>query len=127
MRARLGWTDEVEQLHPLADEAAATAFPARPFDLAMSSRVMGMAAAALGRRDDAVRHYETALALVESWPNHFDDPQVRHRYGECLLASGDAGDRERARALLAAAVDGYRRLGMELLLPEAERLLRSLD
>ena len=35
-------------------------------------------------------------------------------------------DRERARELLAEAVDGYRRLGMELPRPEAERLLATL-
>ena len=39
--------------------------------------------------------------------------QTQHDYARMLLARGDAGDRERADALLAAEVAEYRELGME--------------
>ena len=51
--------------------------------------------------------------------------QTQHDYARMLLARGDAGDRERADALLAAAVAEYRELGMESYAAEASALARA--
>jgi hypothetical protein len=84
----------------------------RPFDWALTQRVAGMAAASAGMWEQAEAHFETALRQAVELPNRLDDPQVRHRYGEALLARGRAEDQARAQALLDEAREGYERLGM---------------
>ena len=76
------------------------------------SRYLGILASALGRFDDAVCHFEHALALnarmgARPWLAH-----TRHDYARMLLARGEAADRERAQDLLDQALVTYRALGM---------------
>ena len=123
--AMLGWSAEAEQLYPRI-AVLAGAMPLRVFDVASMQRIAGMTAATLERWDQAQAHFSTALEQVESMPNAFDDPIVRHRYAEMLVRRGGPADRGAARALVDAAIKGYSRLGMSLLLAQAEELYRSL-
>ena len=65
-----------------------------------------------GALDEAVRHFENALAMNERmgarpWLAH-----TQHDYARMLDARGDPGDRIRAQELLAEAIVTYRELGM---------------
>jgi DNA-binding SARP family transcriptional activator/tetratricopeptide (TPR) repeat protein len=77
------------------------------------SRYLGILAAALGRCDDAQRHFEDALAMNERmgarpWLAH-----TQNDYAQMLLARAGPGDHERAGGLLEKAIATYRELGME--------------
>jgi tetratricopeptide (TPR) repeat protein len=124
--AVFGWTDELAELYPLV-AVVAKRMPVRVFDHTTTERIAGMAAAALGRWDDADAHFSTALRQSESIPNRADDAAVRHRYADMLLRRGRPEDRDRALALLRDAVEGYERIGTPILLAEAQRLLASSE
>src|SRR5262249_59978082 len=51
--------------------------------------------------------------------------RTEQEYAAMLAARGDAGDRERARELAHAAVEGARELGMATILARAERVLTA--
>ena len=79
------------------------------------SRYLGALAATLERWDDAARHFEDALALnarmdARPWLAH-----TQEQYATMLLARHQAGDRDKAAALLDAALGTARELGMHAL------------
>jgi tetratricopeptide (TPR) repeat protein len=79
------------------------------------SRYLGALAATLGRWDDAARHFEDALAMnarmgARTWLAH-----TQEQYATMLLARRDSGDRDKAAALLEAALATTRELGMRAL------------
>jgi hypothetical protein len=72
-------------------------------------------AATLERWDDAERHYEAALGMnarmdARPWLAH-----TQEQYASMLLARHQSGDRDKAAALLAAALVTTRELGMRSL------------
>ncbi|MFL5909798.1 MAG: tetratricopeptide repeat protein, partial [Gaiellaceae bacterium] len=78
-----------------------------------TARVLGMLAAALGRFDEAERHFEHALEANERlgarpWVAH-----TKHQHARMLLRRAAAGDAERAHALLEGARRDYEELGMK--------------
>jgi eukaryotic-like serine/threonine-protein kinase len=86
------------------------------------SRYLGLLAALMSRFDDAARHFEEALAMNETtgarpWLAH-----TQHDFARTLQARNGAGDRERARELLALALATYRELGMETYAARAHAL-----
>jgi tetratricopeptide (TPR) repeat protein len=79
------------------------------------SRYLGVLAATLERWDDAARHFEDAIAMntrMEAWPwlSH-----TQEQYAAMLLARHRSGDRDKAGALLDAALVTARELGMRTL------------
>jgi DNA-binding SARP family transcriptional activator len=79
------------------------------------SRGLGILATAMSRWDDAVRHFEDALEMnaemgARPWLAH-----TRYDYGLMFRTRGEAGDRERARELLASAGALAQELGMSAL------------
>ncbi len=79
------------------------------------SRYLGALAATLERWDDAARHFEDALAMnarmdARVWLTH-----TQAQYAAMLLARADSGDRDKAAALLDAALATARELGMRTL------------
>jgi tetratricopeptide (TPR) repeat protein len=104
-----------------ADSAAARLYDAllpyahlysqAPIEVTFGSvaRALGVLAAALGRLDDAERHFEAAIQTerrmhAAPWLAH-----VQHDLAATLVAGGE---RERATALLGEAIAGYEALGM---------------
>ena len=76
------------------------------------SRTLGLLATALGRFEDAERHFERATMMNERmgarpWVAH-----TQHEHARMLLLRDAEGDRERAAELLARAQATYRELGM---------------
>jgi len=86
-----------------------------PYMIAMTgsaSRQLGMMAAVMGRYDHAERHFEDALAFDQKMNAR---PWVAHdqyNYAKMLLARAAPGDRDRALALLQAALATAEELGM---------------
>jgi DNA-binding CsgD family transcriptional regulator len=87
------------------------------------SRYLGMLAATMKRWEEAARHFEDALAMntrmgARPWLAH-----TQHEYANMLLARNQSGDREKATALLNAALVTARELGMRAL--EARLAIRE--
>ncbi len=79
------------------------------------SRYLGALATTLERWDDAARHFEDALAMnarmdARPWLAH-----TQEQYATMLLARHQSGDRDKAAALLEAALATTRELGMRAL------------
>ncbi|MDX6521554.1 MAG: hypothetical protein QOF08_2159 [Gaiellales bacterium] len=86
-----------------------------------ADRYLGMLAATLGEHDQAVEHFERAMAhngrmQAETWLAH-----TRYEYGRFLLARG-RGDRDQAEALLSEAASLAARIGMATLLGRIQAL-----
>ncbi len=89
-----------------------------------AARVLGLLATALGRFDDAGRHFEAALernARIHSplWVGH-----TQCDYASMLLRRDAPGDSERARALLEQALATASELGLHAVARKAEPLIR---
>ena len=87
------------------------------------SRYLGALATTLERWDDAIRHFEAALATnarMEAWTWL---AHTQFQYADMLLVRGRSIDRERAFALLDSAVATTRLLGMRALEEKASALL----
>ncbi len=84
-----------------------------------ASRQLGMMAAVMERYDAAERHFEDALAFDQKMGAR---PWVAHdqyNYAKMLLARAAPGDRDRALALLQAALDTAEELGMKKIIERA--------
>jgi class 3 adenylate cyclase/tetratricopeptide (TPR) repeat protein len=75
-------------------------------------RAAGIAAAAGQQWTEAQEHFETALRQAAELPYRLEEAHTRRWYGWMLLDRGATGDRERAGALIEAAMADYSRMGM---------------
>ena len=82
-----------------------------------------MAAAAAGRWDRAEEHYRAATAWADSVHNRIEQAEVRRYHARMLLERDGPEDRDRARELLAEAIEWYREIGMPKHVEMAERML----
>ena len=108
-----GLRDEAAALYPLVAERT-DELPISLFDLVLTQRIAGMAAAAAERWDEAESHFEAALRQAEDFPNRLDEPQVKHWFGKMLLDRGQPQDEGRGREMLSSAIEGYTTLSMPL-------------
>jgi tetratricopeptide (TPR) repeat protein len=122
--AILGLNEQAAALYPLLAESVDDVPIAGVFDVALSHRIAGMAAAAARRWDDAATHFETAVRQCDALPNLMDRPSVLHWYGHMLVERG-AGDSNGARRMLTEALDSYRAYGMPVHAAMVETLLRN--
>jgi len=76
------------------------------------SRYLGALAATLERWDDAARHFEDALAMNARMDARVWLAHTQEQYATMLLTRHQSGDREKAAALLEAALATTRELGM---------------
>ena len=86
------------------------------------ARPLGVLATALGRLDDAERHFDVAIDVERAmgarpWLAH-----AQHDLAAMLLARGEHGDDERARVLLDEAIATYAELGMDSWAARAQAL-----
>jgi len=87
------------------------------------ARLAGIAAASGRQWDVAVERFETALRQAHEIPFIIEQPEVRRWYADMLIERGAPGDVEKARHLLAEAIEMYRMIGMPRHIGLAERLL----
>jgi len=99
------------------------------YEEAATYRVFGLAAAALGRYDEAKKHFDQGFAM-------YDDIETPFEWGKLWLAYGDwlcgphAGHYEHlgnAREAYVAAVDHFEHMGAEFRLGEARQRLAALE
>jgi tetratricopeptide (TPR) repeat protein len=92
------------------------------------ARVLGLLAGTLGRWDDAIRHFDRALAVHRSLGAPPLVLRTQQEYAAMLLAAADAGldAAGRARALLDEAGAGARALGMGGVAARVEALRSGL-
>ena len=90
-----------------------------------TSRPLGRLAATLGRHEEAVRHFEDAVARHAEMGARPLLARTRYEYAEVLLARGDPCERARALELLDRALDAARELGMAGLAERAEGLRQA--
>lgn len=91
-----------------------------------ASRGLGLLAAASSRWEEAVRHFEDALATNAALGAHPWVARTRHDYAQALLARGGSGGREQARHLLSAAFQTASELGMTALSAKVATLLAQI-
>ena len=84
------------------------------------ARQLGLLAGVLGRRAEAVAHFEAALEANGAAGSPVLVAHTRRDYGMALLRLGEPADQERAAALLAEAAAAYRELGMTVQAERAE-------
>jgi DNA-binding SARP family transcriptional activator len=90
------------------------------------SRSLGVLATVLGRFADASEHFDEALRTNTRMVTPPGVAHAEHDYARMLIARGDQGDADKARELTGRALMGYRSLGMESSVAQAQELERSL-
>jgi tetratricopeptide (TPR) repeat protein len=91
--------------------------------LGSASRSLGTLAATMGRWDEAVRHFEDALAMNVQMAARPYVAHTQREYATMLLKRDQPGDRGRAHTLLAQAIAAYETLGMSSYRERAAALL----
>jgi DNA-binding NarL/FixJ family response regulator len=113
-----------EQLQPYAGyNVRSGGYPVSLACFGSASRLLGMLAALLGRRQASMRHFEDAIVMntrMEAWPWV---AHAQHAYAAMLLSHHAHSDLPRARALLEQAIAHYDRLGLDHFAAEARQLL----
>ena len=81
---------------------------------------LGFAAVAAARHEEAMRHFELALARNAQIGCAYLTPRICYEYARVLLSRSEPGDREKATGLIDRGVAIARQIGMRV---EAERLV----
>src|SRR5437588_2848281 len=92
-----------------------------------AAQSLGELAAALGRYEDAERHFEKALEMNVGLEAPPLVAETRMRYAAMLADRDGAGDRERASELIADALDVAQELGMDVLVERCFELKLRLQ
>jgi tetratricopeptide (TPR) repeat protein len=121
----LGERERAGSLYPLAQELIATG-TLYLFNYRLVEATAGIAAASGQLWQEAERHFEAALRLTNELPAKIEQPEVRRFYSRMLLERDGPGDRDKAKRLLAEAIDAYKAIGMPKHIEMAEELLGSL-
>lgn len=80
--------------------------------LGSNHALVGFAAKAAGRLDDAIAHFERAHELNAKVGAHYLTPRVHYEQARALLARGGEGDSEAARKAVDAGLASARTMGM---------------
>ena len=119
----IGDTEAANQLYgllaPYADRC--TMFMAGAGCLGSNHAFLGFAAAAATRRQDAVHHFELALARNAEIDYVYMAPRVCYEYARTLLNGSETADRQTAMGVIDQGIALARRIGMRA---EADRLER---
>lgn len=93
-------------------EERCTLFLAGAGCLGSNHAFRGFAAAAAGRHEDAVRHFELALARNAEIGCDYQTPRICYEYARTLLGRSEPGDRDKAMDLINQGVALARQIGM---------------
>jgi tetratricopeptide (TPR) repeat protein len=121
--AVLGESELLAKLYPRIREAARTEWVLVFAGFQQFKKAAGLAAAAIGKYDEAETFFRDALEEAERLPIKLEQPEVRRWYAKMLMDRNGPGDHVKARELLEEAIDGYRTLGMPRHLEMAKELL----
>jgi tetratricopeptide (TPR) repeat protein len=110
--------------HPYADHVCLVGIGNGFFGAA--TLFLGMLAATMQRRDDAIEHFETAIETHTRIGARPYLARSQHEYARMLVERNASGDKDKAKTLLAEATAIYRELGMPTFLDNAEELLKEI-
>ena len=119
--------DELEQaaeLYPLARQAAETSVICLEVISRFPQTIAGLAAAAGKQWDKAEDHFQTAMKQAREFPHRLEQTEIQRFYGQMLIERNAKGDREKARAMLSEAIEGYLQIGMPRHVSIAQELLK---
>jgi tetratricopeptide (TPR) repeat protein len=108
----LGEQQQAAQLYPLARQLVDTGAVFYWWIPRAVQTIAGVAAGAARNWDAAEEHFQIALRQAESFPHRLEIAEINRFHAAMLLDRNASQDRERARGLLNAALDGYTRIGM---------------
>ena len=91
-----------------------------------TSYYLGRVANAMGKSDEAERHFGYALTVHAQMPSPLLLAHTQRQYAAMLLGRGAPGDRERACELAGQALNTAERLGLPYLVERARTLLGQL-
>ena len=108
---------EIERVYEklLSLAGTATLITLVPYD-----KHLGLLAAALGRHDDAIRHFEASMELCRKGEFRPQLAWTQSDYAQMLLDRDAEGDSEKATSLHDEALAAAREMGMQ---PLVERIL----
>ena len=109
----LGERAQAGELYPLARELLDTGAVALWQIFRFTSTVAGMAAAAAHQWEAAEDHFHTALYQAEAVPHRLEQAEIRRFHAMMLMDRAAAGDRDKARRMIADARESYTRIGMQ--------------
>ncbi len=112
-----------ELMAPYEDRC--TLFLAGAGCLGSNHAFLGFAAAAAGRRQDAVHHFELALARNAEIGCDYVTPRVCYEYARTLLCTSEPADREKAMGLIEQGNAVAQRNGMRVEVDRLQRLRRE--
>ncbi|MDP9236681.1 MAG: protein kinase [Chloroflexota bacterium] len=90
-----------------------------------ADRLLGLLAALMGRRDDAARHFESAIEIEKRFGARPWVARTQLDYARMLRKRDAAGDAARARELLQQALATAQEIGMAKVAADCEALLAS--
>ena len=125
--AHLNETERRGGLYPLTLEYVQTGTVAASLVIGPSNPQLAaaLAADALGLTERSREHFETALRQSREVPMRILEPTVLYWYGRSSAASGDTSERASGRAMVEAALTGFRHYQMALHAKLAEEFLRD--
>jgi DNA-binding NarL/FixJ family response regulator len=92
-----------------------------------ADRYLGLLCTAMARWSEAQQRFEQALAMNSRIGALVALAYTQHDYAATLLARGEAGDRERATAMLGTSLESAREIGMRALEERAARRLAEFS
>jgi hypothetical protein len=118
----LGEHSQAGQLYPLICELIGTGPVVLWPTFRFTHTTAGIAATAARQWEAAEDHFQIALQQAESFPHRLEITEINRFHAAMLLDRNASQERERARGLLNAALDGYTRIGM----PRHAEITRAL-
>ena len=113
---------EAAGLYRVIDEFVENNVGLYGFTLSVHNCYAGMAAAAAEDWDNASRHFERALKIVEELQHRVDQARVRYWYARMLLDRNASGDSDRASQLLSEARSLSEEMGMHGLIRRIDEI-----
>jgi tetratricopeptide (TPR) repeat protein len=121
----LGERKQAAELYPLARQAAETGVICLEIISRFPQTVAGIAAAAGQQWDKAEEHFQIAMRQAGEFPHRLEETEIRRFYGQMLIERNGKGDRDKARAMLTDAIEGYSQIGMPRHVSIAQELLKA--
>jgi tetratricopeptide (TPR) repeat protein len=121
----LGQDDALAALYPTIRQMLDKGILFRSFGWLPIEGLAGVAAAAAGDWEQAERHFDSASRLTERLGYVYHRPELRRYEAMAWLRRGEPGDGDRARELLTAAIEDYRRIGMPKHVELSESMLKE--
>ncbi len=120
----LGERERAAELYPLARQAGATGVICLEVIYRFPTTVAGLAAAAGKQWYKAEEHFQTAMRQAATFPHRLEQAEIRRFYGQMLIERNGMGDRDKARAMLSEAIEGYLQIGMPRHVSITQELLK---